>query len=218
MTSSKPGTSGPRSQGRPKDPAKHAAILETAGKLFLEQGYERTTVEAIAAAAGVSKLTVYSHFGDKTGLFRTLVTNKCRSYFEHTDYDSLRDLPVDQALTRIARSFMGLMLNPDVVALHRLLMASAAHNPELTEMFYGTGPEPTITGVADVLRELDKAGTLRIEDPWRAADHLLSMLRGDVHLRALLNLRDQADEARVEAHITDCVAVFLRAYERGGNP
>ena len=51
--------------GRPKDPGKRAAILDAAKRLFVSQGFERVSMDQIAAEAGVSKLTVYSHFGDK---------------------------------------------------------------------------------------------------------------------------------------------------------
>ena len=51
--------------GRPKDPAKRLAILEAAKRLFMQNGYDGSSMDAIAAEAGVSKLTVYSHFTDK---------------------------------------------------------------------------------------------------------------------------------------------------------
>ena len=55
--------------GRPKDPAKREAILAAAQVLFLGNGYEGSSMDAIAAEAGVSKLTLYSHFGDKEALY-----------------------------------------------------------------------------------------------------------------------------------------------------
>ena len=58
-------TSTPAARGRPKDPAKRAAILDAAEKLFLSQGFTGTSMDAVAKEAGVSKLTVYSHFSDK---------------------------------------------------------------------------------------------------------------------------------------------------------
>src|SRR5690606_22208157 len=56
------------SPGRPKDLAKRAAILQAAERMFLQHGFEGVSMDQIAAAAGVSKLTVYSHFGDKDAL------------------------------------------------------------------------------------------------------------------------------------------------------
>ena len=52
--------------------AKRAAILDAAEALFVSDGYELTSVDAISARAGVSKRTVYDHFGDKLTLFRSV--------------------------------------------------------------------------------------------------------------------------------------------------
>ena len=67
----------PASPGRPKDLGKRAAILEAAKRLFSDQGFDGASMDQIAAEAGVSKLTVYSHFGDKEALFSAAVRAKC---------------------------------------------------------------------------------------------------------------------------------------------
>ncbi|HEX7915780.1 helix-turn-helix domain-containing protein, partial [Rudaea sp.] len=59
--------------GRPKDMEKRAAILDAAKQLFVKQGFEGTSMDAIANKAGVSKLTVYSHYRDKETLFAEAV-------------------------------------------------------------------------------------------------------------------------------------------------
>ena len=67
------------SPGRPMDPEKRAAVLEAAKALFLARGYDGTSMDAVAQAAGVSKLTVYSHFQDKDTLFVEAVKAARRS-------------------------------------------------------------------------------------------------------------------------------------------
>jgi len=62
--------------GRPKDLEKRAAILEAAKTLFLSRGFGATSMDAVAAGAGVSKLTVYNHFSDKDTLFLEAVKAK----------------------------------------------------------------------------------------------------------------------------------------------
>ncbi|WP_027803710.1 TetR/AcrR family transcriptional regulator, partial [Paraburkholderia dilworthii] len=61
--------------GRPKDAAKHTSIVEAATRLFSGQRYDTVTMEAVAAEAGVSKMTVYSHFSDKEALFEAVVSD-----------------------------------------------------------------------------------------------------------------------------------------------
>lgn len=205
----------PRTKGRPKDPEKRANILDVAGRLFLEQGYERTSVDTIAGQAGVSKYTVYSHFKGKEGLFKCLVTDKCQEYAAGRKLDALRQLPMEEALTRLAEGYVALSLDPDVLAFQRLMITDSTNNPELMAMFYESGPRTTMQGVADLLAEFDRQGLLRIEDSWRAADHLLAMLRGLLHWKALLNVDPAPKKRQIRTHIQDCVAVFLRAYATG---
>ncbi|MFO1435661.1 MAG: TetR/AcrR family transcriptional regulator [Gammaproteobacteria bacterium] len=128
-----------RAAGRPKDPEKRDAILNAAARLFLEHGFDRTSMDAIANAAGVSKLTVYSHFDDKDGLFKELIRHKCDQYFENRDVSQLNDLPPQDALTKMANGFLGLMFNPETLAMYRLLMSNAARDPARNQTFYDTG-------------------------------------------------------------------------------
>lgn len=203
----------PRTVGRPKDLEKRAAILESAGRLFLEYGYERTTVDAIAAAAGVSKLTVYSHFEGKEPLFRALISWKCDVHFGGPDLDHLAELAPEESLTRLASGFVELMFTPDVIAMHRLLMASAAQSPTLVRSFYASGPEPTLTALARLLSNYHRRGLLHVPRPRRAADHFFALLKGDRHFRALLLLDPEPPGAReLREHVHDCVGLFLRAY------
>jgi TetR/AcrR family transcriptional regulator, mexJK operon transcriptional repressor len=205
-----------RAQGRPKDLEKRAAILEAGRKLFLGQGFDRTSMDAIAAMAGVSKLTVYSHFEDKEGLLRACVTQKCEEAFGAREFVSLAKLGAEQALRRVAEALMSLILDPDVVALYRILIGGANQNADLCKLFYSIGPAPTGAAMAELLATLHESGELEVPDPRLAAAHLFSMLRGELHMRALFNL-DQPPSARaLESHIDDCLAVFLRAYARRG--
>ena len=201
-----------RLQGRPKNLEKRAAILDAAARLFLEQGFERTSVDAIAAAAGVSKLTVYSHFEGKEGLFKALINDKCSQHFEQTEFVELAALGPEAALSRIASGFLNLMFLPDVVALHRVLMTSATHESTMNRTFWETGPAITLTSLARLLERFDATGELRIAHPLRAADQFFSMLKGTEHLRVLLNVGTPPSARRLKDIAADAVAMFLRAY------
>jgi TetR/AcrR family transcriptional repressor of mexJK operon len=201
-----------KTKGRPKDLEKRCAIMEVAGKLFLEQGYTRTSVDTIAGKAGVSKFTVYSHFTDKEGLFKCLVTDKCQELAAGRNIEQLSQLPLGQALVKMADGYVKLMLDPEVLAFQRLMIADATDNPELMAMFYESGPRPTIQAYADIFRQFHDSGKLQIDDSWRAADHFLAMLRGIMHWRALFNVETRPGRSHIRKHIDDCVAVFMRAY------
>jgi TetR/AcrR family transcriptional repressor of mexJK operon len=80
--------SAPNGPGRPKDLAKRQAILDAAKTLFLTKGYANTSMDAVATQAGVSKLTVYSHFNDKETLFSAAVVAKCEEQLPSLFFES----------------------------------------------------------------------------------------------------------------------------------
>ncbi len=198
--------------GRPKDMEKRAAILAAASRLILDLGFERATVDAIAAAAGVSKLTVYSHFADKEGLFVALIAAKCEEHFEQRAFVELAPLGPPEALSRIAGAFLSLMYHPDVVALHRVLMTSACGATHMNEVFWQAGPAPTLDALATLLARFDTDGLLDVPDPDRAADQFFAMLKGGDHLRTVLGVGAPPDKAALAALANDTVETFLRAY------
>ena len=198
--------------GRPKDLEKRAAILAAASQLILEHGFERATVDRIAAAAGVSKLTVYSHFADKEGLFVALITAKCDEHFEAREFVELAPLGPREALTRIATAFLNLMFHADVIALHRVLMTNASAQTHMNEAFWSAGPLPTLNALARLLERFASAGVMHIAAPTRAADQFFSMLKGTEHLRVVLGVGTVPDSPALSALAHDTVAMFLRAY------
>src|SRR5579884_1007747 len=94
--------------GRPKDAAKHDSIVHAANALFMKNGYELTSMEAVAKKAGVSKLTVYSHFANKDELFKAVIRQRCDKLAMPECYLSLAQEPVEQALLHIGTKFIKL--------------------------------------------------------------------------------------------------------------
>ena len=99
----------PSGPGRPKDPAKRRAILEAAKSLFLRNGYDGSSMDAIAAEAGVSKLTVYSHFTDKETLFSAAIKAKCEEQLPELLFELPDNVPLESQLLEIARGFLALV-------------------------------------------------------------------------------------------------------------
>lgn len=201
-----------RPPGRPKDQGKRAAILATATRAFLELGFERATMDAIAARAGVSKLTVYNHFASKDALFRALVAAKCDEQFRPHAFESLAPLGPRVALIRIAESFVELMFHPDVLALHRVLMANAREDSSINQAFYESGPAPSLDALARMLALFHRGGALDVPQPRVAADHFFATLKGELHLRALLRLGPAPSARRLRDVVQAGVAMFLRAH------
>jgi TetR/AcrR family transcriptional repressor of mexJK operon len=202
----------PAAPGRPKDPEKRAAILEAAMALFPARGYDGVSMDAIAQQAGVSKLTVYSHFADKETLFSAAVAECCEQQLPHRVFEPSADQPVHEALTAIAHGFMDLIMDERAVTLHRIMVAQAGQNGRLTEMFFTAGPRRTLQDMENFLRQAHASGSLQVPHPDRAAEHFFCLVKGVRHMRVLVGLCPAPTVAERKAHIDEVVALFLRAY------
>lgn len=199
-------------RGRPPDPRKRRAILRAATRLFLQRGFAGTSMDAIAGAAGVSKLTLYAHFGSKDGLFQEMVRERCASYGQGGSYEALLAVPPRAALGRIGRSFLGLLLDPEVVRLHNVIAAESARRPRMARLFFSAGPERISAALADYLRRATEGGQLAVPDPALAAEQFHALVKGMPHFRATLHLRPPPTPAGLRANVERCVDLFLRAY------
>ncbi|RMO75087.1 hypothetical protein ALQ35_02911 [Pseudomonas fluorescens] len=157
------------SPGRPKDMAKRQAILEAAKILFLSNGYASTSMDAVALEAGVSKLTVYSHFTDKETLFTAAVVAKCEEQLPVMYFELPEDIPVQTVLLNIARGFHRLINSEESVNLHRLMMTTGNQDVKLSQIFFEAGPMRMLQGMERLLSRIDQSGALSIDKPLTAA-------------------------------------------------
>jgi AcrR family transcriptional regulator len=190
---------------------KHDAILDAARRVFLRAGYS-ASMDLVAAEAGVSKQTVYNHFGSKEGLLRAIVDRASRDLVEVlAERDGARADPV-ATLEAIARRFLDMLLAPSHVALHRMLVAEAPRFPDLAREIYLGGPAHAARELAHYLAQETRKGTLAVTDPTLAAEQFFGALCGHLHLRALLSPRDAPTEAEIERAIGHAVSSFLGAH------
>ena len=205
-TSAKPA----RPRGRPPSKLKRQLILDAATRLFTEQGYEGTSVEDIAVDAGVSKQTVYSHFGSKENLFGLAVADKCRSAGVDEDAIDLHK-PPQLMLPLVARSFVDLVKSREALRVYAICTNSTESHPRIAELFYRHGPKRTVDVLSAYLQGQVELGHLDIADTNAAAWQFFCMLKGEAHTRAQFGLEpvSERDEA---AYISSCVRVFLAAY------
>jgi TetR/AcrR family transcriptional repressor of mexJK operon len=202
----------PIGPGRPKDLAKREAILEAAKTLFLSLGYANTSMDAVAAAAGVSKLTVYSHFTDKQTLFCAAVMATCQIQLPDLLFEYPEGAPVEEVLLTIARNFQALISSDEAVKLSRLIMAQGSLDPSFGEYFYEAGPKRVLAGMEALLRGAHERGLLRIDNPLRAAEHFFCMVKGAPDYRLLLGCAGPLEGDEAEAHVREVVGVFMRAF------
>jgi TetR/AcrR family transcriptional repressor of mexJK operon len=204
-----PKTTGP---GRPKDMEKRAAILDAAKQLFVKQGFEGTSMDAIANKAGVSKLTVYSHYRDKETLFAEAVRSKCETLMPEELFEADLKGPLRKQLLAIARAFFSLITSEDAIAIHRTIVANAASAPKLATLFWEAGPTKVQEGLESFLRVEVEAGKLDIADLHRAASQFFCLLKGECHARMEFGCGDPPTAREIDEHLNATVDFFLRAY------
>ncbi|QLL14585.1 TetR/AcrR family transcriptional regulator [Pseudomonas chlororaphis] len=198
--------------GRPKDLAKRQAILEAAKTLFLSNGYANTSMDAVAAEAGVSKLTVYSHFNDKETLFSSAVMAKCEEQLPTLIFELPAGMPIESVLLNIARGFHLLINSEESLNLHRLIMALGSQDPKLSQIFFEAGPQRMVQGMERLLTRIDQNGALRIDKPRNAAEHFFCLLKGAANFRLLYGCGEPLSDEAAEDHVREVVGLFMRAY------
>lgn len=211
-------TAGP---GRPKDLVKRAAILEAAERMFLQQGYEGVSMDQIAAEAGVSKLTVYSHFGDKDTLFTEAAAAYCEQQMPASVFEPSPGTPIRQRLLEVAEAFFTMIESPEAIAGHRLLCTPQMVEKRLAQRFWQGGPERLQLAFAALLGRRIETGDLEIAEAGvvTAAGQFFVLLKGDLHQRMVLDCDQGGICARQRrAHLEASVDMFLRAYGRGRMP
>lgn len=198
--------------GRPKDPAKRAAILQAAQHLFLHSGYEGTSMDAIATQAGVSKLTVYSHFTDKETLYAAAIRAVTEAQLPDLYHGEMAQDHISATLERVGNAFCVLINSPESLALHRLLVGMAGQDVKLAELFYEVGPQRVCDGMTQILQQACARGELRVEQPQEAARQFFTLLKGDSHFRLLIGYAEPMSEQQRREHVSSVVDTFLRLY------
>lgn len=199
--------------GRPKDLAKRAAILEAAARMFTQRGFEGVSMDQIAGEAGVSKLTVYSHFGDKESLFGEAVRVVCASLMPDELFVADPAAPLRSQLSGIARAFFALITSDSALATHRMMM-NPGSDERVRHMAWEAGPERIQRAFAAFLEARVASGELDVPDLRGAARQFFALLKGDLHARMACGLCERPSQAGVDAHVAATVDMFLRAYGR----
>lgn len=197
--------------GRPKDLAKRAAILDAAQRMFLEHGFEGVSMDQIAALAGVSKLTVYSHFGDKEALFNAAVQSTCDQLVPETLFLADNSAPLREQLLSIGRAFFALVSSEEALATQRIMLSPSTEDP-IRRLFWQAGPARMTTALGNALAPRVASGELQILDMELAAGQFFCLIKGELHNSMMFGLAEPVCAAVAERHVASAVDLFIRAY------
>lgn len=196
--------------GRPSDIAKRDAIIESASARFFQDGFAATSIEQIASEAGVSKVTIYNHFGDKRALFAASVERECEKMRGYFSLDQEPNGTIRDRLTAIAQAMFDFLSRPEMIQFERRIAAETEHDPAIGEAFLKAGPWRMKQAFSAWLAHASAKGELFIADPMLAAEQFVSMAKGMGDLERRFGSRPSDEENR--ARIEGAVGVFLAAY------
>ena len=192
------------------DLAKTEAILEATSEAIYERGLA-VSMDEIARRAGVSKQTVYNHYGSKSDLVRALIARRTDSITAPLEMPGATERPHD-ALADYARALLETILMPRGVTLIRLIVASVAGEPDLAQEIFKGGLSASRAKLSAFLAKETAAGRLAIDDVNEAADFFAGMVISHRQLNLLLGLPTDLTPARIERIATEAARRFLKAY------
>lgn len=204
----------PGRRARRLSPRKHEAILAAAVDCFAENGYAATSMDSIAAAAGVSKQTVYHHFGSKNALFEAVIGRVSETISRPLLDGQVRHRGPERTLTVFGRHILEVLLSRQSLAFMRLIIAETPKFEGLADVLVKQGMEPTVRALAGYLADETSEGRLAVDEPRRAAILFFGMLAGDYRFRGLLNALPELPPEEMDAHVEAVIKVFLAGYGR----
>lgn len=199
---------------------REARIVEVAMQLFIERGFDSTSIDAVAEAAGVSKPTLYARYRDKRALFEAVLNERVREWLAPlsaaAEALTLQAEPRDaeEVLNALSRTLLARSQDPGAAALTRCIVAQALQFPDLAKLAYEEGWLRGVRAVARLLEVLVAQGQIEIDDVEIAADLFLNLILGRSSKQALYGI--QVDSEAQENRRRAAVALFLAGVRRSG--
>ncbi|OBG89720.1 TetR family transcriptional regulator [Mycobacterium sp. NS-7484] len=187
---------------------RHRELLDCALEVFLANGFERSTIDGIAATAGMAKRTIYGLYPDKAALFEAAVQRAVDRWLVPVEtLQAAETDDLEETLLAIAKIRLVSYTSEAGVALQRILNAEGYRFPKLYRLAYDQGTVPALHFIADLLRRHAAAGAIEVEDPEVLGGAFLSMTVGGPATGALWGV--EWDRDALDQRMRTCVRLFL---------
>jgi AcrR family transcriptional regulator len=197
---------------RVKTEAKRESILEIASQVFQEMGYERASMDEIAARMGGSKVTLYGYFPSKQDLFLEVASYVGTRHLGPA-YDELVSGSDDllRVLRRFGEKFLSFICTPEATGTYRMVVAQSGQS-DIGRRFFELGPKQGEARVATFLRAEMDGGRLKQADAVVAAMHLMGLLWAETLHRTLLGVTVSPTRQQIKQIVDRALTVFMAAY------
>ena len=193
---------------------KRDAIIAAATDLFLERGYDRTSLAKVAETAGVSTATLFKRFSTKAQLFNAIIAHYWELE-EPYDYVPSAGNPWD-GLAKIGRDYACLLTRPGMAALFRIVIAEASRFPELGRAQFDLGQRPFHDRLCAYLTDERQAGTITCDDIDIAAGQFLAMVADAIFWPRMLLIDFDPTQKSMDHQVDHAVMTTLARYQTSG--
>lgn len=202
-------------RGRPANEALRQTIVDTAGELFAELGFQATTLDKVAQRAKISKLSIYRHFENKEALFGAAFAARCHQSLPQVLFEGVDGSAEDQ-LRAVGSSLLRTLLSPEVRSVEAMVMADTANQKSLSKLHYEAGPAHIIAQIEALLRQLHAKGGLNVPDPLRSARLFAALFKGcDLLIIARFDEARAEDDNEIQSYCRSAIAMFMAAHGGG---
>ncbi|HWU13650.1 MAG TPA: TetR/AcrR family transcriptional regulator [Caulobacter sp.] len=200
-------------RGRPVNEALGQTILDAAYDLFVELGFQATTLDKVAQRAKISKLSIYRRFENKETLFSAAIAAGCHQSFAPQTLLEGVGGSVEDRLMAVGSSLLRTLLRPNVRGVEAMVMADRTNQKSLSKLHYEAGPAHVVAQIEAVLRQLHAKALLNVPDPLQSARLFAALFKGsDLLMIARFDEARAEDDNEIEAYCRSAVAMFLAAH------
>lgn len=157
-------------------------ILVAARSEFFTNGFSASTIEAIAARAEVSKVTIYSWFKDKDNLFAEVVRAECDHMRQNFVVENLEDRSLREILLTAGAGMLEFLMRDEMVRFERMLAAEVNRDPKIGEYFLNNGPRTLLVALTKLLTVAIEKGDIKSDDPQASAEMFAGLVMGRMDL------------------------------------
>lgn len=199
-------------RGRPANEALGQTIVDAARELFVELGFQATTLDKVAKRAKISKLSIYRHFENKEALFSAAIAAHCHQFAPLALSEGV-DGSVEDQLMAAGSSLLRTLLSSDVRSAEAMIMGDKTNHKSLSKLFYEAGPAHVIAQIEAMLRQMHAKAVLNVPDPAQSARLFAALIKGsDLLMIARFDQARAEDDNEIESYCRSAVAMFIASH------
>ena len=191
------------------------ALKEAAINMFLEDGYQAASLDALISQVGGSRRNVYDHFGGKQGLFTEAVVALCEEVSQPLNDMVINGADPENALRLVGINMLEIVLNPRTLALHRMMVSEGSRFPALAQSIWEAGYMNASHKLAGWMADGQRAGLLRGDvDAGMLAEDFMNLTVSTAQMKALVGLMPPLSRQETQQIVSHAVTIFLNgAYQ-----